>query len=260
MDSTTRPPPPTAQTPAEPVDADPSLPNATLATLSHLLTLLHHRNKNQHRRSSWWRHFSTFRRRVRWLADLEAGRSGRDAKGHKNPGPATTTTCAGAGAAAEDAWLLSDAECRIWADVYVVRWYGAFSQLVAERRFAALGIVLLGVLARVCALLGVAGEAAAAAGDVRGGCKESQQEEVMDSRDEEVDVGVVVRRENVGILEEDPNDDDRGSTEVSEDDEAGELVERRGRSRQRIEREKRTKKAKKRKPGNSIDDIFSVLF
>lgn len=42
----------------------------TLLQHLRLLHLLHHRNKNQHRRSQWFRHFSTFRR--------EAGRACTD--------------------------------------------------------------------------------------------------------------------------------------------------------------------------------------
>ena len=35
-----------------------------LQHLSDILHLFHHRNKNQHRRSIWWRHFSNFRRQL----------------------------------------------------------------------------------------------------------------------------------------------------------------------------------------------------
>jgi len=44
-----------------------SQPQTTLLTQSRLLHLLHHRNKNQHRRSNWYRHFSSFRREVKKL-------------------------------------------------------------------------------------------------------------------------------------------------------------------------------------------------
>ncbi len=42
-------------------------PQTTLLTQSRLLHLLHHRNKNQHRRSHWYRHFSSFRGEVKKL-------------------------------------------------------------------------------------------------------------------------------------------------------------------------------------------------
>lgn len=37
---------------------------AELRTLHNLLHLLFHRNRNQHRRSIWWRAFSSFRREL----------------------------------------------------------------------------------------------------------------------------------------------------------------------------------------------------
>ena len=38
-----------------------------LRTISQVLNLLNHRNKNQHRRSQWWKRFSRLRRSVEKL-------------------------------------------------------------------------------------------------------------------------------------------------------------------------------------------------
>ena len=65
-----------------------------LKQLHNLLHLFHHRNKNQHRRSIWWRSFESFRRELgrvldeanQWVAataDLSKGTWSKGTKGLK---------------------------------------------------------------------------------------------------------------------------------------------------------------------------------
>lgn len=105
----------------------PSTHNS-LRQSANLLHLLHARNKNQHRRSPFYRHFDHFRRQLRGLlSDLAISQ----AKARR-----------------------SAAEARISFWLYaglVTKWYVAFSQLFAREsvRFAGMGMALLGILARV---------------------------------------------------------------------------------------------------------------
>ncbi|KAM0719412.1 hypothetical protein Q7P37_005317 [Cladosporium fusiforme] len=120
---------------------------AQLTHLSSILHLLHHRNKNQHRRSPWYRHLSLFRRHLSaLLGDF-----------------ATLTTTPSTNLERTRLKALTPSlQARIaqrltfWQDVLVARWMRAFSQVVADGRFSVLGLVMLGVLAGVCRVVGVA--------------------------------------------------------------------------------------------------------
>lgn len=118
----------------------------TLQHLSDILHLFHHRNKNQHRRGIWWRHFQVFRKQLDGLnseiKDL-----------HDVP----TTHLARTKKKAKDPLTLKQIERRLsfWQDFGVRKWQHAFSQLSANGRFAVLGLVLLACLAEVCRILGI---------------------------------------------------------------------------------------------------------
>jgi hypothetical protein len=63
--------PPTAASPQP-----SSLPtNTDLHEVSLLLTLIHHRNKNQHRTQKWWKWLCMLRRSMRRLLDFEESKS-----------------------------------------------------------------------------------------------------------------------------------------------------------------------------------------
>jgi ribonuclease MRP protein subunit RMP1 len=112
----------------------------TLAALCQILNALYIRNKNQHRRSSWWKHFSIFRKQVNSLSsevslpDLSSVPIGLSSAGERR--------------------------VESWITKYIFVWNAAFSQLLMERRFASLGLVLMGALARVCAITGISSEVA----------------------------------------------------------------------------------------------------
>jgi len=51
----------------------PTSPSQELTSITHLLHLFHHRNKNQHRLSKWWKSFSQLRRQTgKLLTEFEA--------------------------------------------------------------------------------------------------------------------------------------------------------------------------------------------
>lgn len=119
---------------------------AGLEVLASILHLFHHRNKNQHRRSTWWRHFSHFRRQLQSLI-LDITRL-RDVP---------TTHVARAKKKTRDEKVAATVEQRLafWQDVMVSKWQHAFSQVAADGRFATLGLVLTAVLSQACQILGL---------------------------------------------------------------------------------------------------------
>ncbi|CZT21842.1 uncharacterized protein RCC_07709 [Ramularia collo-cygni] len=130
-------------------DQDISISTDSQKSLQHLSDLIHlfnHRNKNQHRRSIWWRQFSTFRHQIDSLcADISS----------LNEVP--TTNLGRAKKKVNDARIISNTEKRLvfWQEVMVSKWQHAFSQLIADGRFSVLGLVLLAVLSEVCQIVGV---------------------------------------------------------------------------------------------------------
>ncbi|POS74142.1 hypothetical protein DHEL01_v207461 [Diaporthe helianthi] len=128
-----------------------------LCTAAHLLDGFVHRNKNQHRGTRWWGPFDMLRRSVRKLVpDLEAAvqhaeyLSSSSSLSSTGPSKRRKTNNKGAVAANKHA-KLERVEVRAqWVhDVVAVKAYEAFTQLLADRQFAQLGLMLIGVLAQV---------------------------------------------------------------------------------------------------------------
>ena len=117
-----------------------------LTHLSTLLHLLHHRNKNQHRRSVWYRHFSLFRRHLAHLLSDYTLLSTQP-----------TTNLERTRLKAREPQIRTRIEQRLdfWESVLVPRWSRAFSQVVADGRFAVVGVVLVGIVASVCQITGL---------------------------------------------------------------------------------------------------------
>jgi ribonuclease MRP protein subunit RMP1 len=119
----------------------PESSTAELLNLARLVDVLYIRNKNQHHRSAWWKHFNIFRKHLKTLTSAELQPS------------------SGNGPAIEDAKhvpLRATGQRRVdgWVDNLVSAWHAAFTQLLTERRFANIGVVLVAVLARTCWLVG----------------------------------------------------------------------------------------------------------
>lgn len=111
-----------------------------------LLHLFQHRNKNQHRRSIWWRQFSIFRRQLKHLLHDIAGLT---------PTADTHVERAKVEAARPRIEERLVERIQFWNDVCAATWFQAFTQLSADSRFAALGLTLITVLAEVCTIVGV---------------------------------------------------------------------------------------------------------
>lgn len=105
----------------------------------------------------------------------------------------------------------------MWKDVYVRKWFGDFSQLMADSQFAVIALVLLASLGRVCLITGVTeaieeeeerDDSIGAA--LKGFAEREVGKEVdwlvgtIEDREMEDDVGVVIAR--------DDQDEDEGET------------------------------------------------
>ncbi|KAI5208507.1 hypothetical protein E4T39_01387 [Aureobasidium subglaciale] len=119
---------------------------ADLQNLHTLMHLLHHRNHNQHRRSTWYRHFNIFRRHLHTILTHLTQLS-----------VIPTTNLARHKKKAEDEATRRRIQQTLafWRDVLVPKAQHAFGQLVADGRFAVLGVVLLAILGHVCRVFGL---------------------------------------------------------------------------------------------------------
>ncbi|KAK5108292.1 hypothetical protein LTR62_008607 [Meristemomyces frigidus] len=240
----------------------------TLQHFTDVLHLLHHRNKNQHRRSVWWRHFSMFRKRLKQV--VLALRSLR---------ATPTTHLARTKKRVEDERIktILEQSLVVWRDVLVPKWQHAFSQVVADGRFSVLGLVLLGILAEACRLLAITAafddlgqeevekvlEQFAAEEGVQAGCTlDEDLGEVLTRTSEVVDPRVRSGAARVQTTTERsvaPDIDKKalvptrvsrtGPTAVSGSSSASKII-------SGLRTEKKKKKAKK---GDAIDDLFGGL-
>jgi ribonuclease MRP protein subunit RMP1 len=174
-------------------------PNAELTSISHTLHLFHHRNHNQHRLAKWYKSFSQLRRHIsKLILELETLDTSilYSSEESKYVQAARETV--------EDRVEFM----RTWLEE---RWYVSFSNLVADNQYAAMGLFLLGTLARVRTLIGGLGRE-------RVGDEEVVEEAVgMEiekgglgiEREETYDFGEVVRREDLFEPSEDKEEDEQ---------------------------------------------------
>ncbi|KAK5706726.1 Ribonuclease MRP protein subunit rmp1 [Elasticomyces elasticus] len=242
----------------------PEISKEDLERLRHLSDLLHlfyHRNHNQHRRSTWWRAFSIFRKQLRTML------------GHLNSlqqNPTSHIERTKKKIRDQQTRLTLEQVLVFWRDVLVPKWQHAFSQVAADGRFAVLGLVLLASLADVCRIAGVT-----AAFDDLGQIEvekvlERFAEEGWDGRGEVMarsleaggeDVGDVITRgasggapKAVAIIDE---DDPVAVEKAERPAESTAQTSTMKRSRNRGGTEPKAKK--KRKKGDAIDDLFGGL-
>ncbi|KAK0711585.1 hypothetical protein B0H67DRAFT_646944 [Lasiosphaeris hirsuta] len=259
-----------------PAAADPALLAAALASLTPALEILarfHHRNKNQHRLSRWWAHADMLRRQARKLEGAAGARLG-EMESLRRKKPRRKADADGD----EDEDEIA-ARARHLRDRVIPGAYLAFTQLTADRQFAHLGLMLLGVLAQVDRAIS----------PFAAGPEEAEEEEagVVVPRTASPaaavpahDTGVAVSRDAVVFLASEPTL--RPKTETPKprpEDEGRETAEQE--PAPAIPRPKKKKKAtaggdefddifgalepaarkskKKRKKGDEFDDIFGAL-
>ncbi|KAK4215390.1 hypothetical protein QBC37DRAFT_481476 [Rhypophila decipiens] len=127
----------------------------------HILERFHHRNKNQHRRSKWWAEADMLRRQVKKFIEalydgLEEEERANKILARASKNPATGMKMKGKSGKENDLGdgLVKDKFGIYERGVYlrgllVPRAWLAFSQVVADERFAQLGLMLLATLAQV---------------------------------------------------------------------------------------------------------------
>lgn len=127
-----------------------------LLTHLRLLHLLHHRNRNQHRRSLWFRYFEGFRREITAFCrnlGIEVERKTRS----KAIGGAGLKTKANDTTPALSPLAINQATLRLqhWLTSSLIpRWYTAFTTLASTPSFAPLSLTLLALFARILKLTG----------------------------------------------------------------------------------------------------------
>lgn len=149
-----------------------------LQDIHELLDKLFARNRNQHRRSHWWKSLHAFRKQIGvLLQEMEGKKSERESK--------------------------LEARLRYWDDKCIHMWYYQFSQLVAVGPFAMLGLVMMASVARVCSISGItAVYEEIASADIQGVLSANDELALADEfgdvldANEEWDEGVVIEREN----------------------------------------------------------------
>ncbi|KXH62203.1 hypothetical protein CSAL01_03603 [Colletotrichum salicis] len=155
----------TAAAAAVPPSPDETTPIATLVPVLAILDSFNHRNKNQHRVARWWSAFDLLRRAIRRLHDaLEAQACHRRALSFKSSSSSSSlkknsssSSSSGSGkpivGSAERRQNALDEDVavrvRMLLDSTIPSSFSAFTQLAADNQHAALGLVLLGLLARI---------------------------------------------------------------------------------------------------------------
>jgi ribonuclease MRP protein subunit RMP1 len=238
-----------------------------LKNLYRITNAIYIRNKNQHRRSHWWMQFNLFRKHLRILtsSELVLQPASNETAEHSNtifthPSPLLR--------------LAGHFRVANWIESLIPLWHAAFGQLLTERRFASIGVVLLAVLARTCWLVGatqalmergkgeLAGEMIAESKGLEseGGGLAAAREEILgeiEVLDEVADVGEVIERTQVqGLLNE------LDVTEAILESPSVDIVKRKGKKGEKLEKSaKKAKTAtnKKKSSKRQIDDIFSVF-
>ncbi|KAJ5302051.1 hypothetical protein PENANT_c008G00284 [Penicillium antarcticum] len=166
-----------------------------ILAIHSILHLIFHRNKNQHHGAKWWKWLSVLKRTT-----LDLARSG--AQAHL---------------------------------VHIVpRCYVAFSTVVADNRFASLGIVLLATLARLSKVTGISQELKTSPRAIKPKKTGPVVKEDLGERVARVDAAPSVKSVKIARPESVP--------EPAEND------------------SKRRKPKKSKKKKNAIDDVFNGLF
>jgi ribonuclease MRP protein subunit RMP1 len=222
-------------------------PREELHSISQILHLTHHRNKNQHRLAKWYKSFSMLRRHVSKLSsELETNIQ-------------YTALSAKAKKTIESRAILG-ARVAFLQDVLIERCYLAFSQLVADNQYAALGLMLMGCLARVRKVIKPLGRDRDDDDELTG----EEKGEGLEKK-EELDLGEVIKREELHVEEagEERNPDE----EDGENDAQLRRPKKKKRSVTVEEAKESTVKdstttkrlKKKRKKRDAFDDLFDGL-
>lgn len=109
-----------------------------LQGVSQILHLIHHRNRNQHRHSHWWKWLAMLKRSIaRLITEIVQGNVER-----------------------------ASVRMKYMNDLLLPRCYGVFTQIVNDNQFSALGLTLVAELARIQRIIGLEYGAAGESGNL----------------------------------------------------------------------------------------------
>ncbi|KUJ20163.1 uncharacterized protein LY89DRAFT_716595 [Mollisia scopiformis] len=250
------PKPPQPQTLSSP-PSPTTIAKQELTSITQILQLTHHRNKNQHRLAKWWKPFSVLRRNIsELLAEVDALETAEKfSTGEKG------------GRYVRDAREVVERRVE-FVEVWVLeKAFVAFSTVVKDLQYASLGLLLLGMLAKIKAVIRPLGRE-----------KMEDEEEVEVETDgpeqftdasgdpqEKQDLGEVVRREELaGVLREEEKDEEEVDVVLKTPKPKETKNEVKIASESEVEtqakkRSKEEKKKKKRKRGDAFDDLFDSI-
>ncbi|KXH36035.1 hypothetical protein CSIM01_10415 [Colletotrichum simmondsii] len=293
----------TAATAAQTKPNQETTPIATLVPVLAILDSFNHRNKNQHRVARWWSVFDLLRRAVRRLHDaLEAQARHRRALSFKSKSSSSSSSKKPAAAAggkptssAERRQNALDedvaARVQMLLESTIPSSFSAFTQLAADNQHAALGLVLLGLLARINSAVTLLApipapaprEKATPAGDVTAipssssATKNAAAVAVADERhhrqqqqqSDAKGLGVAISRDQLKLAAK-PSDQHPSSSSSRNIDEASPATPQRKRksanmppletkSSKPAKEEKPVKKKRKAKKTDDFSDLFSSL-
>ncbi|THV51397.1 hypothetical protein BGAL_0112g00180 [Botrytis galanthina] len=236
----------------------PNPHHASLLSLTHLLHLTHHRNKNQHRLLKWYVSFGILRRQVSRLLSIIPEHVMESSRG-KVKGKARERK------EREERELQSLVKF-IQEDV-VPGCYLAFSQLVANNQYATLGLMLMGCLARLFKVLGAlrvltAEEIAEQAGVVKE-TPQLNEVEIGEDMGEKIvrDVPVSEAEDSQKVERKEEDDTDIQKAKPKKRKQDGEVVEPKTSKLASSDSTlaKPPKKKRKNKGGDAIEDLFAGL-
>ncbi|KAK1968094.1 hypothetical protein LY78DRAFT_655640 [Colletotrichum sublineola] len=264
-----------------------SLDQPTIDTLVPVLRILdgfNHRNKNQHRVARWWSRFDLLRRSVWRLHDaLEARIRHHHAQSFRAPSKRSAgkvnasigTRTSGGDRRSEV--LDEDVTTRVQLllDTTIPPSFLAFSQLAADGQHAALGLVLLGVLARInSAITPLAlrqpkrGDEMLPIANLSPSHRDAVKAKESQTNPEPMDLGVVISRDQVKLAAKPL---DRRSTREDAEAVIAPIASKKKRKLvdapitepepSRRSKEKRSEKrlGKKSKKGDEFSDLFSSI-
>jgi hypothetical protein len=226
----------------------------SLRHIADILHLFHFRNKNQHRHSSWWRSFSMFRQQLnRLLEDIFL----------LTDAPATHLARARKKAQNLKNRTRIQQRLTFWQSVLLTKWWHVFSQLVADGRFAVLGVVLLASLAQVCAINGLTADLEQLGqAEVEKVLEEFAKEEwglgqhFTELEKEDEDLGHVVDREDLSQPQQASiSDCGEKAAERKEIAKSTSII----RTKYSLTSQPTATREKRRKRRDAIDDLFNVL-
>ncbi|KAF7865744.1 hypothetical protein EAF04_005909 [Stromatinia cepivora] len=241
----------------------PNPHHTTLLSLHHILHLTHHRNKNQHRLSKWYKSFNILRRQITRLLALVPEYVIESSRGKAKVKVKGKAKERGEREERELQGLLGFMRKDVVGGCYL-----AFSQLVADNQYATLGLMLMGCLARLYKILEslrviTAEEIAEKTGTVKEETKVNEPEIGEDLGEKIVrdapTSGVV--EDNHAEEKEEVEDSEIKKSKVKKRKQEGEALERKTSKLSSLDSTtaKPPKKKRKKKRGDVFDDLFDSL-